>query len=305
MLKLHLDTDIGGDIDDLCALAMLLRWPDLEITGVTTAAEDAGRRAGYADYVLRLAGQTDVPLAAGADVSRGGYRWEPLEYPPDDIFWPEPIPRRPGSLADALELLKHSVEAGAVVVATGPYTNLRLLDEAYPGILRKANLVLMGGYITPARAGFPQWGNDMDFNIQADIGSARHVLEHARPLLVPLTMTVETTLRCADIPRLRQADAVAQLVARQAEAFTDNADYGRLYSGLPDDFINFQHDPLACAVALGWDGVTIEETPVAITIQDGWLVERVDPAGRPMRVVTSVDADRFNRFWADVVTQHA
>jgi inosine-uridine nucleoside N-ribohydrolase len=32
-MKLHLDTDIGGDMDDLCALAMLLRWPGLEITG--------------------------------------------------------------------------------------------------------------------------------------------------------------------------------------------------------------------------------------------------------------------------------
>ena len=34
MQKIHLDTDIGGDIDDLCALAMLLKWPGLEITGV-------------------------------------------------------------------------------------------------------------------------------------------------------------------------------------------------------------------------------------------------------------------------------
>ena len=31
--KVHLDTDLGGDIDDLCALAMLLRWKDVEITG--------------------------------------------------------------------------------------------------------------------------------------------------------------------------------------------------------------------------------------------------------------------------------
>jgi purine nucleosidase len=305
MLKLHLDTDIGGDIDDLCALAMLLRWPDLEITGVTTAAEDGGRRAGYADYVLRLAGRPDVPLAVGADVSLGGYRWKALEYPPDEVYWPELIPRRPGPLADALELLKHSIEAGAVVVATGPYTNLRLLDEAYPGLLREANLVLMGGYITPPRTGFPQWGNDMDFNIQADIGSARYVLEHARPLLVPLTITIETALRRSDIPRLRRANAVAQLVARQAEAFMDNADYGQTYSGLPGDFINFQHDPLACAVALGWDGVIIQEIPVTIVIQDGWLVERADSAGRPMQVVTSVDAERFNRLWADVVAQRA
>ena len=40
-MKIHLDTDIGGDIDDLCALAMVLRWPGAELTGVTTVAEHA------------------------------------------------------------------------------------------------------------------------------------------------------------------------------------------------------------------------------------------------------------------------
>ena len=47
MVKLHLDTDLGGDIDDLCALAMLLKWEGLEITGISTVAEENGRRAGY------------------------------------------------------------------------------------------------------------------------------------------------------------------------------------------------------------------------------------------------------------------
>jgi len=71
MMKVHLDTDIGGDLDDLCALAMLLKWPGLEITGVTTVAEEHGRRAGYVQYVLNLMGRTDIPFAAGADVSEG------------------------------------------------------------------------------------------------------------------------------------------------------------------------------------------------------------------------------------------
>ena len=56
MTKIHLDTDIGGDMDDVCALAMLLKWPDLEITGVTTVSEEQGRRAGYVHYVLSLVG---------------------------------------------------------------------------------------------------------------------------------------------------------------------------------------------------------------------------------------------------------
>ena len=60
MTKIHLDTDIGGDMDDVCALAMLLKWPDLEITGVTTVSEDQGRRAGYVHYVLSLVGRTGL-----------------------------------------------------------------------------------------------------------------------------------------------------------------------------------------------------------------------------------------------------
>jgi inosine-uridine nucleoside N-ribohydrolase len=64
MPKIHLDTDLGGDIDDICALAMLLRWPDVDLTGITTVAEDNGRRAGYVRYVLELEGRKDIPVAA-------------------------------------------------------------------------------------------------------------------------------------------------------------------------------------------------------------------------------------------------
>lgn len=90
MTKIHLDTDIGGDMDDVCALAMLLRWPDLDITGVTTVSDDRGRRAGYVDYMLKLAGRNGIPVAAGADVAGGYYRYIP-GYPPEEENWPEPI----------------------------------------------------------------------------------------------------------------------------------------------------------------------------------------------------------------------
>src|SRR5262245_43136525 len=129
-MKVHLDTDLGGDIDDLAALAMLLKWPGAELTGVTTVAEEGGRRAGYAQYALRLAGRDDVPVAAGADVAGGYYRYCPGYYP-DAAFWPEPIAPAPGDLRAALVLLKQSIEHGASIVAIGQCTNLALLDRAY------------------------------------------------------------------------------------------------------------------------------------------------------------------------------
>jgi inosine-uridine nucleoside N-ribohydrolase len=70
VLKLHLDTDLGGDIDDLCALAMVLNWPDVELLAITTVADDEGKRAAYTRYALELTGWEDIPVAAGADLSR-------------------------------------------------------------------------------------------------------------------------------------------------------------------------------------------------------------------------------------------
>ena len=55
--RVHLDTDLGSDTDDLCALAMLLGWPDVELAGVTTVNDPRGLRAGYVRYALGLAGR--------------------------------------------------------------------------------------------------------------------------------------------------------------------------------------------------------------------------------------------------------
>ena len=290
MLKLHLDTDLGGDIDDLCALAMVLKWPDVELLAVTTNSDDQGRRAGYTRYALDLAGREDVAVAAGADASQGYYRvWPGL--PDETAYWPEPVPSAPTSLDQALSLLERSIEQGAIIAAIGAYTNLALLEKRSPGILRKAKLYLMGGYVYPPREGYPSWGNNMDWNVQVDVGSARLVIERSDPTLVPLSVTVETFLRRAYLPRLRGSGPLARLIARQAEAIArdenNEARYGQTCQNLPDDTINFQHDPLACAIALGWrEGVEIDEVPLKLEIKDGWLCEMVDAGGKPTRVVT-------------------
>ncbi len=304
---LHLDTDLGGDIDDLCALALVLAWPDAELLAVTTVAEHQGRRAGYARYALALAGRDGVAVAAGADAAQTSYRiWPGL--PDEAAYWPEPIPPAPTPLDEALALLQRSVEQGATIAAIGPFTNLALLEKRSPGILRQARLVLMGGYVAPPRPGFPAWGSDMDFNAQVDVASAYYVMQHSNPTLVPISVTVETWLRRAYLPALGQAGPLARLIARQAEAFArDEAietRYGRTCAGLPDDTINFQHDPLACAVALGWDeGVQIEEIPLKSEVVDGWLRQTVDAGGRPTRLVTRVDGGKFSEFWLNTVTQ--
>jgi inosine-uridine nucleoside N-ribohydrolase len=279
------------------------------LVGVTTNQDNGGRRAGYTRYALDLAGRGDVPVAAGADASLPCYRIYP-GLPDEAAYWPAPIPPAPAPLDAALDLLEHSIKQGAHIIAIGTYTNLALLEARAPGILHDARLTLMGGYVYPPRPGFPAWSHEADWNMQNDAAAALRVLESADPLLVPLTVTVETALRRAYLPALRRAGPLAQLIARQAEAFArdeqNEARHGQTCAGLPDDTINFQHDPLACAIALGWrDGVEISTLSLRTEIRDGWLRQTVAPEGKPTRIVTRIDGMKFSEFWLEVVAGEA
>jgi acetylornithine/succinyldiaminopimelate/putrescine aminotransferase len=128
------------------------------------------------------------------------------------------------------------------------------------------------------------------------------------PTLVTLAVTAETSLRASQLDALKAGDALARLVATQSEVYAASehraAEHARGYKGLPQDFINYQHDPLACAVALGWrEGVETEELLLNSTVEDGWLVQRIEEGGRPTKVVTRVDGRAFEEFWLRTFTR--
>ena len=204
--RILLDTDIGGDIDDLCALALLLRAPGVEIAGITTVAVRTGRRAGYVRCVLELERRESISLAAGVDVSSGQLRYR-SGYPPESDDWPEPVQPVAGPPEDAAEPIGASIAKGAVIAGTGPYSNLALVEHAHPGSLADANLILTGGCIRGPYPGFPRWSNAEDYNVQLDVDSARFVLTRSDPLLAPLEMTTQTALRRAFLPGLANAGA--------------------------------------------------------------------------------------------------
>ena len=301
-VRIHLDTDLGGDTDDACALAMLLGWPDVEITGITTVADPGGRRAAYVAHLLRLAGRVDIPLAAGAEISSTTLRRaDPVE---DERHWPVSITPRPSPPGAALDLLSSSLDAGAMLVAIGPYTNLALLEIARAGSLARQPVVVMGGWVQPPAPGLPEWGPDMDFNVQWDTRAAEVVAATARLTLVTLPATMNAHLRRADVPRLQAAGPLGQLLARQGEAHGQTNQMeklGREYSGLPDDLLNFQYDPLACAVALGWPGATVEEMQLQPVRKQEVLSFQLHPEGRSTWVVLGVDGTAFRETWLAAV----
>jgi len=115
-------------------------------------------------------------------------------------------------------------------------------------------------------------------------------------------------LRDRDLPRLGAGGPLCDLMARQAAAYRDDRrkrGLGRAHSRLPDDLANIQHDPLAAAVAAGWDGVTIEETYLRTVAAEHGRLERVgpdDPGARAVDLVVGVDGPAFAEHWLDTVT---
>ena len=82
-IKIILDTDIGDDIDDALALALIMRSPELELLGVTTCFNNAKAKAKIARNLLNLGGRQDIPLYAGIDaplLSRADHSKPPRQY---------------------------------------------------------------------------------------------------------------------------------------------------------------------------------------------------------------------------------
>jgi inosine-uridine nucleoside N-ribohydrolase len=309
-IAVHLDTDIGGDIDDLCALAFLLGEPSARIVGITTCSERHGCRAGYVRHVLNLAGRRDIPVCAGANASLARYRLDP-SIPDEANFWAEPVVPASGPIECALDLLAASIEAGARIIAIGPLTNLALAEERQPGLLARTDLVAMGGWFDPPPPGIVPWTFRDDFNLQLDVTSAEAVLTRTGKLvLVPTTLTVQTFLRRSHLAHLEAAGRLGALLARQARchdaAWRSMPELAFIYDYVPDDFLNFQHDPLTCAVALGWTaGVELQECRIAVSPEAGWIRTRIDPAGRPATVATAVQDKSFADHWLETVTGNA
>ena len=302
-MLLHLDTDLGGDTDDACALAMVLGWPGAEVVGITTTADPDGQRAGYVGHLLELVGRDDIPIRAGAGVSLTS--GEPMGVTADhETYWGRLAAPRPSPEGTALDLIERNIERGATIVGIGPFTNLALLEAAHPGRLAEASIVLMGGWITPPAEGLPAWGPEMDWNVQSDTAAAITVTDHDGVTLVTLPATLKAHLRSADLPRLAASGPLGRLLARQAVAHAAEFDMrvmGSAHAGLPDDLLNFQYDSVACAVALGWAGAEIEEMTLAPVLEQGTLRFAQAHHGHGTHVVVDIDGDDLADRWISCV----
>jgi purine nucleosidase len=190
-----LDTDIGSDVDDAFALALIVASPELDLRAVTTCAGDAEDRAWLVCRFLTQVGHKPIPVAFGrAPQSDDKPDWQ-IQYRrhPAAIFNRTMKPAKESAIELLYTQLKEN-QGKLTIICIGPLTNIaQLLKEhpdAKPWIKR---LVVMGGSVRVGYKGKeppePEW------NIKSDIPAAKAVFGSGVPLTVaPLDATSRVEL---------------------------------------------------------------------------------------------------------------
>lgn len=185
-MKVILDTDIGDDIDDAFALALVLQSPEFKLLGITTEYGDTELRARLLDRYLGAAGRTDLPVAVGRSTSQANI-FTQAAYARHEADHPHP---------DAVTFLLDQIKAhpGEItLIAIGPLVNVGDAIKRDVETFRKLNrVVLMGGsvnrgYDTKASSNRPP---DAEWNIARDPAGAKALLESGVPVfMMPLDST--------------------------------------------------------------------------------------------------------------------
>jgi inosine-uridine nucleoside N-ribohydrolase len=190
-LPILLDTDIGTDIDDAFALALILNSPEFELLGVTTVAGDTRARARLAAKLLSEAGQPSVPVAAG----------EPGKAQPiDQTRWADGFSSPQLREQNAIDFMRQELERrpGAItLVAIGELTNVAALLNTDPSMGKKIKrIVLMGGSVERGYGSSSK--PDAEWNIKSNPAAAQRVFSSGVPILmVPLDVTAMLQLDVA------------------------------------------------------------------------------------------------------------
>lgn len=192
-----LDTDIGDDIDDAFALALILRSPEVKLLGITTAFGDTELRARLADRFLTAVRGGGIPVAAGRKTpqpnifSQAAYANREPDHPhPDAVsFLSEQIKAHPGQIT---------------LIAIGPLVNVGDLvkrDLATFRLLKR--VVMMGGSV------YRGYGDnrppEAEWNIARDPEGAKALMGSGVPIyMMPLDST-QIRLETADGERIFSA----------------------------------------------------------------------------------------------------
>jgi inosine-uridine nucleoside N-ribohydrolase len=274
-----LDTDIGDDIDDTWALALLLKSPELDLKLVVGDYGKAQYRAKLLAKFLERAGRSDVPVGIGLDIAPQGGGNQAAWVTDYDLK------SYPGKVhADGVQALIDTIMESpqpVTLICIGPVPNIAAALKREPRIAQHARFVGMAGSVRLGYGGAKQ--PCTEWNVKADPLALQAVFA------APWDITI-TPLDTCGLVRLTGEKYRQVRDARDPVATNVIANY-RLWlaadpaspAGVADQHSSTLFDTVAVYLAMRQDLCVIEILNLRVT-DDGFTV--IGPRGRPVNVAT-------------------
>ncbi|CAN2177481.1 URH1 Inosine-uridine nucleoside N-ribohydrolase [Candidatus Nanopelagicaceae bacterium] len=232
MHKVILDTDIGTDVDDALALAVLLASQTVDLLGITTVYGDTQLRSKIAMHICELVQRTvdtyfgeSLPIS-GREVWMSGE--EGKNYKDLNRFNPE----SQGAVEYLVETIASNPNA-IDIIAIGPLTNIaRAIQSSHDFEKNVKQLWIMGGDFTQSR---------VEHNFKCDIDAARIVLESKIPIsILDLPSSQKTIIRTKEIDQIGRTPQLGSLLHSEIMSWIQprNQDW------------TIPHDPIAALALL-------------------------------------------------------
>jgi purine nucleosidase len=277
-IPVFVDTDIGDDIDDALALALLLCSPEVSVVGVSTVFGDTYLRARLAAYLLQIYGASDISVAAG--------QGQPLllRHRPSGVCQATVLPTdltqqiSPLSGPELLIQAAHRYPGQLTLICLGPLTNVALALQQEPALVSLLRQVFfMGG---ASRLSRPDW------NVRSDAQAAHLFLEARFPTtMIGLNVTASCHLQRSDVARFHNThNPRLHLLSRMITAWQENQPWWR--SRLP-----YLHDPLVVAALCAPQLFHFATLPIRVMNHGplvGWTIPRW-LNGPPVHAALSVE----------------
>lgn len=210
--KVIFDCDLGDDIDDAYALALLCASPELEVLGITTCYGRTDDRARLACQLLYDWGLDSIPVAVGRDTrtqdvegQKGRANWYA-----DQFFYAKGFThKRPigQSAADFISQQLKKYPGQVTIISVGPVQNMADVIKQDPAAWRLVKrVVAMFGSFYIGYNGSPS--PDIEWNVLVDPAAAQTFVASGVPI----------TYAGLDVTTFVKADANfrQQLLARQS-----------------------------------------------------------------------------------------
>ena len=283
-----LDTDLGDDIDDSWAIAMLLKSPEVDVKLIVTDFGNTPMRARIVAKYLEAAGRTDIPIGIGVKqndkdcpVSPWIEGYSLADYPgtvhEDGV----------GALIDAIM----SSEETPTLLCIGPVPNIAEALRREPRIAEKARFVGMYGSVRKGYDGGPEISPE--WNVRAAPAECRAVFEAAWDMTItPVDTCGIIRLRGENYARVR--DCEDPLIRALIESYRVWA-AGR--NDKPEQQSSVLFDTVAAYLAFTEELLVVEELGIRIS-DDGYTL--IDPEAKRVRCALEwTDLPAYERFLAD------